>query len=141
MTNEEIARVAHEINRAYCLGIGDPSHLAWEEAPEWQRASTLKGVAFLLKNPDAGVWRIHGEWLKEKQATGLLKNPDAEVWRIHSEWLKEKQATGWKYGPVTNPKTKEHPCCLPYDLLPGLQKVKDFLFLGVVQALRPYLTE
>ena len=27
-----IAQVAHEVNRAYCLGIGDTSQKSWEEA-------------------------------------------------------------------------------------------------------------
>lgn len=33
---EQIARMAHEANRAYCQALGDDSQPAWEDAPEWQ---------------------------------------------------------------------------------------------------------
>src|SRR5438105_262770 len=36
---EACARAAHEVNRAYCLALGDASQVAWEDAPEWQRSS------------------------------------------------------------------------------------------------------
>lgn len=111
MTNEEIARVAHEINRAYCLALGDNSQPAWEDAPDWQRQSAMNGVAFHISNPDAGPSHSH------------------------DEWLKEKAATGWKWGPVKNPDTKEHPCFVAYDALPVEQKAKDYLFRATVHAL------
>lgn len=47
---EEIARVAHEVNRAFCQALGDDSQLPWAEAPEWQRQSALEGVTFLMTN-------------------------------------------------------------------------------------------
>lgn len=111
MKAEQIAKVAHEVNRAYCLALGDSSQVAWEDAPQWQRDSAINGVNFHLANPTAG--------------------PD----HSHDEWLKEKQATGWKYGPVKNPETKEHPCFVSYEELPAEQKAKDYLFRGVVHAM------
>ena len=111
MKAEQIAKVAHEVNRAYCFAIGDTSQVAWEDAPQWQRDSAINGVNFHLANPTAG--------------------PD----HSHNEWLKEKREAGWKYGPVKNPETKEHPCFVPYDELPVEQKAKDYLFLGVVHAM------
>lgn len=111
MTNEEIARVAHEVNRAYCQALGDHSQPAWEAAPDWQRSSALNGVALHLGNPEAG--------------------PEAS----HQAWLKEKEETGWKYGPVKNPETKEHPCMVPFSDLPTDQQAKDFIFRAIVHAL------
>lgn len=111
MKAEQIAKVAHEVNRAYCFALGDSSQEAWEDAPQWQRDSAINGVNFHLENPTAG--------------------PD----HSHNEWLKEKQATGWKYGPVKNQETKEHPCFVPYEELPVEQKAKDYLFRGVVHAM------
>ena len=108
---ERIARIAHEVNRAYCLALGDTSQPKWEDAPDWQRKSAINGVQFHIDNPDAG--------------------PD----HSHNEWLKEKQADGWSYGPVKNPALKEHPCFVPYDQLPKEQQAKDYLFRGVVHAL------
>lgn len=107
MKVEQIAKVCHEANRAYCQEIGDDSQLPWDEAPDWQKESEVKGVRFVLDNPDAP--------------------PSAN----HESWLKEKEDDGWKYGPVKNPETKEHPCFVPYDDLPVEQKAKNLLFKNV----------
>jgi hypothetical protein len=107
-----IARVAHEINRAYCEAIGDNSQPTWENAPDWQKQSAENGVHFHVHNPNAG--------------------PD----HSHNEWLREKEATGWKYGPVKDAAKKEHPCFVPYNQLPVEQKAKDYLFRAVVHALK-----
>lgn len=108
----EIARVCHEVNRAYCVAIGDESQPAWESAPEWQRQSAVNGVKYALEHPSA-------------------KPSDS-----HESWLEEKRITGWKYGPVKDVEKKEHPCFVPYDLLPVEQKVKDYLFQAVVFSLK-----
>jgi hypothetical protein len=50
MKVEEIAKVAHEVNRAYCQAIGDNSQPTWEEAPGWQRDSAINGVLLHLSN-------------------------------------------------------------------------------------------
>ena len=102
MIIEQIAQVAHEINKAYCEAIGDNSQPTWNDAPEWQKNSAIKGVIFHLENPNAG--------------------PDAS----HNSWLKQKEEEGWKYGAVKNPETKEHPCFVPYEQLPVEQKAKDY---------------
>ena len=111
MQIEEIARVAHGINKAYCDSLGDYSQLPWEQAPEWQRISAVKGVKFYIENPDA--------------------SPS----HIHEQWLAEKFATGWKYGAVKDPAKKEHPCCVSFDELPKEQKTKDFLFTQCIRSL------
>ena len=111
MNNEAIAKVCHETNRAYCQTIGDNSQPSWEDAPQWQRESATKGVEFCLANPDAP--------------------PSAN----HESWLKVKEAEGWKYGPVKDAETKEHPCYVPYEQLPVDQQKKDALFKAIVAAL------
>ena len=108
LTEEQIARICHEANRAYCLAIGDASQLAWDDAPEWQRMSATKGVV-------AGA------------------TPE----QSHASWLQEKAATGWVYGPVKDADQKTHPCMVPYDQLPEEQQVKDRLFRAIVDALLP----
>ncbi len=113
MTVHDIARVAHEVNRSYCQALGDDSQAPWDQAPEWQRVSAVKGVMFHLAN--AGT-------------------DDS-----HKEWLREKEAEGWCWGPDKRPDLKQHPCFMAYDLLPTEQKAKDFLFRGVVHALRSYV--
>ena len=111
MNDEQIAKVAHEVNRAYCLALGDNSQPVWEDAPDWQRSSAINGVQFHRENPDAG--------------------PDCS----HNEWLKEKEDNGWKYGPEKDADKKEHPCFVPYDELPVEQKAKDYLFRSIVHQL------
>ena len=111
MTHEQIARVCHEVNRAYCASIGDDSQPAWEDAPEWQRSSATNGVAFTASNPDA--------------------RPEDS----HASWLAEKERDGWRYGAVKDPEAKTHPCFVSYDRLPVEQRTKDYLFQAVVRSL------
>jgi hypothetical protein len=100
------ARAAHEVNRAYCIALGDMSQVSWDDAPENIQLSAVHGVS--------GV---------------LLGNGPEES---HESWLAFKKADGWKYGPVKNADTKEHPCFVPYAELPADQKLKDRLFVTTV---------
>ncbi len=115
MTKPEVARVAHEINKAFCSSIGDDSQPIWDDAPNWQKDSAINGVQFHLDNPEA--------------------SPSAS----HDSWLKQKQEEGWKYGETKNAETKEHPCFVPYDQLPTEQKSKDFLFKQVIHSLKQFI--
>lgn len=117
MTVEQIAQVAHEVNKAYCESLGDLSQPALEDAPDWQKESAITGVKFHLENPNA--------------------SPSAS----HESWLKQKEEDGWKYGPEKDPDNKEHPCILPFEELPEPQKAKDYLFRQVVHSLRGFLAE
>lgn len=112
MTLEEIARVCHEVNRAYCAAMDDFSQPAWDDAPEWQRASARMGVDLHMMG-DFG--------------------PQAS----HESWMRQKLDEGWKYGPVKNPDLKEHPCIVCFDDLPVEQQAKDYIFRAIVHALRP----
>lgn len=107
----DIARVAHEANRAYCLSLGDKSQPAWEDAPDWQRSSAIAGVRFHRDNPGAG--------------------PEAS----HDSWMMHKITEGWTYGPVKDPERKEHPCLVPFSKLPEAQQRKDTLFRAICHAL------
>jgi hypothetical protein len=111
MNAQEIARVCHEANRAYCMCIGDDSQPLWGDAPGWQKESAVNGVLF--------------HW----------ENPNSLPCDSHAEWLREKVAAGWKHGPVKDARLREHPCCVPYDQLPEEQRTKDALFIAIVQAL------
>ena len=111
LSNEQIARVCHESNRAYCLAIGDDTQKPWSEAEEWQRESAVNGVVYALANPDA---------------------PDSAQ---HDSWVQGKLDAGWKHGPVKDADLKTHPCIVPYDQLSIEQRRKDALFKAVVKAL------
>lgn len=107
---EQIAKVCHEANKAYCESIDDYTQVTWEAAPEWQRTSAINGVEFHLKNP---------------LATPLDS---------HNSWLDEKKRDGWTYGKVKDVEKKEHPCYLPYSQLPIEQRIKDYIFRALVHA-------
>ncbi len=107
LNNEEIARVAHEVNRAYCTALGDDSQVPWDKAPEWQRETCVNGVEFHLTND---------------------KTPEES----HQSWMDEKVAEGWVFGEVKDAEKKTHPCIVPYADLPLEQKIKDYLFSAVV---------
>jgi hypothetical protein len=53
MNKTDIAKVAHNINRAFCQSIGDNAQPTWEEAEQWYRDSSLALVDFHIENPEA----------------------------------------------------------------------------------------
>lgn len=107
----QIAKICHEINRAYCMALGDTSQEAWEDAPDWQRESAIKGVAFHVSNPKAG--------------------PEAS----HESWMDQKIQDGWVYGHIKDPDLKTHPCMVPFFELPREQQAKDYIFRATVHAI------
>jgi hypothetical protein len=114
MDVQQIAKIAHETNRAYCQTIGDDSQPSWENAPDWQKTSAVKGVEFHLAS----------------YSNGVTPAPSAS----HDCWLEEKRIDGWGYGPVKDAVAKTHPCFVPYGELPIEQRMKDYLFGNVVLA-------
>ncbi len=102
------AKTAHEVNRVYCVGLGDTSQPFWFAAPQWQRDSATKSAKFTLENPNAGASASH------------------------DSWLAEKKAAGWVYGKVKDAEAKTHPCIIPFEDLPIEQQVKDKLFRATV---------
>jgi hypothetical protein len=108
---DAIAKVCHEVNRAYCAALGDLSQPSWGDAPDWQRSSACAGVEFHIANPCAG--------------------PEAS----HESWFAQKVADGWVYGETKDPGAKTHPCMVAFDQLPREQQAKDFIFRSIVHAM------
>ncbi len=108
---ESIARICHEVNKAYCQALGDFSQPEWDQAPDWQKESAFKGVQLHLNDPTAG--------------------PAAS----HASWYAQKEQDGWKYGAFKDPENKLHPCMVPFAELPPEQRAKDFIFRAVVHAI------
>lgn len=105
---ERAAKAAYEVNRTYCLMLGESPQESWEHAPMERRSSYIAGVESIIENP---------VMLDSEQ---------------HDEWLRHKTEEGWKYGPVKDEAKKEHPCIVPYHELPMWQKVKDSIFKSVI---------
>ncbi len=109
------AQAAHEMNRVYCLSIGDLSQRDWESASEWQRSSALEGVKDVYRG----------------------KTPD----ELHLGWAEKKRKEGWVHGPVKDEHAKPptHPCLAPdgeaddRKRLPLEQQRKDQIFRSTVE--------
>lgn len=112
---EQIARVCHQVNKAFCESNGDTSQKDWEEAADWQKESAIKGVLFRMQNPDAGH--------------------NAQ----HNSWMDEKIKDSWVYGEVKDAEAKTHPCLVPFEELPKFQQQKDVLFCTIVDSLKTIL--
>jgi hypothetical protein len=110
----QIAKVAHEANRVYCLTLGDTSQPFWSDAPLWQKDSAISGVIFHL----------------DELKAGRKPSPAAS----HESWMKQKIEDGWKYGTIKDAGLKEHPCIVPYEQLSIEQRTKDYLFGAIVEA-------
>lgn len=109
---ENIARLCHEVNAAYCRSLGDDSQVGWDDAPDWQRSSAMSGVEFHLENPDASASASHDSWLAEK---------------VNS---------GWVWGETKNAETKTHPCLVAFEDLPVDQQAKDHIFRAIIHNYR-----
>lgn len=106
-----VAQVCHEANRAICQAFGDDSQQPFEFAPQWQRESAVKGVAFHMMMPEAP--------------------PSLS----HESWMAAKLADGWVYGEEKDEEKKTHPCLVPFDQLPKHQQAKDYVFTAIVKTL------
>jgi len=112
MVNVElVARVCHEANRVLQIHAGEvPISPAFNEAPDWQRASAMEGVHNAL----------NGQTPEE----------------LHASWCVSKYSQGWVHGSVKDDVKKTHPCLVLYSELPLEQKIKDHMFSAIVEAFK-----
>ena len=108
---DEIARVCHEANRAYCHTINDREGIPWDEETDAQRNSVIAGVEAVIDDPHL--------------------TPE----RSHQKWMAYKKAEGWTYGSVKDEEKKTHPNLALWDELSIQQKRKDHLFQAIVREL------
>lgn len=113
MSPSRIAQVCHEANRGYQRALGEEVSLPWEECGVDMQVSVVHGVKVAQEG----------------------NGPE----EMHRQWVMVREAQGWKYGDTKDPEAKTHPNLIPYDDLPLGQKIKDRLFLSIVQALSPEL--
>ncbi len=111
VTVEQIAEICHNANRAYQKSLGEEG-VSWERAPKGIKDSVIAGVAYRLNNP--------------------LSIPDGQ----HDNWLKDKIKDGFTFGEKKSIKDKTHPCILPYAQLPEEQRIKDELFVAIVDTFK-----
>lgn len=110
---QSVAKTCHEANRILCATKGDYSQQPWDECPDWQKESAVKGVVFAVDFFD-----MHG----------VLPPPE----KSHESWYQEKVADGWQWGAEKDVEKKLHPCMVPYEQLGLDQQYKDYMFLTIV---------
>ena len=44
---------------------------------------------------------------------------------VHEVWAQSRISQGWTYGPERNDALKHHPCLVPYEDLPEVEKAYD----------------
>ena len=108
---ELIAKVVHNVNRAFCITMGDNSQEIWENAPQWQKDSVINAINRIMEN-------------------------DSTPEQVHEMWMEEKLRSGWVYGDVKDVELKTHPCIVPYNELSHDQKVKDHLVKAVIDSFK-----
>jgi hypothetical protein len=109
-SNDEIARVVHESQRALQYIQGDPN-----PAPPW----------------DAADWEMQLSCIAGVQSARNGASPEL----LHQDWLARKLNDGWRFGQVKDAQAKTHPCMVLYADLPEHQKEKDRLFTAIVRTM------
>ena len=56
---------------------------------------------------------------------GLSILKEAIAKNVHDTWAQSRINEGWTYGPLRNDNLKQHPCLIPYEELPEIEKEYD----------------
>lgn len=110
-----IAATCHETNRAIQTANGEEVAPPWNELSPEAKNGSVEGVLFVMSNPDV--------------------TPE----KIHKNWMKYKLKTGWQYGEKKDTALKFHPNLVPFAKLDTVEKMKDHVFISVVQSMRRVL--
>lgn len=110
---EDLAKAVVQINADYCAALGEQP-VYWEQTEPDVRVSILRGIA-----------------------SALRFNPTPE--QNHQNFIDDRTRDGWTYGPEKNVELKQHPDLIPWEHLPADQKIKNTLFLSIINTLKPKL--
>ncbi len=58
-------------------------------------------------------------------STELNDLVEAMAKNVHEVWAESRISQGWTYGPERNDTLKHHPCLVPYEELPEIEKAYD----------------
>jgi len=106
---EPIARLAHDVYRAYMTGAAKVS-LPFDSLDPHTKESLLDGVKGVLE--------------------GAVTTPQ----QSHENWMRFKADAGWIHGEEIDHERKQHPCICSFEQLPITERMKDYLFVFSVKA-------
>lgn len=104
------SRAAWEASRAWCRGMGDDSHKAYDDLTTEEKAPVRESVI------------------------GILQGNTPE--QIHQSWMRRKVSEGWSWGMEKDEERKLHPALLPYGELAPEQRVKNDIWRDVTQMMQ-----
>lgn len=104
-----IAMISHDAIVSLEQYNDDTSKQHFNRAPAHYQEDTIKGVQFLLRNPNA--------------------TPED----LHNNWLADKKAAEWTLGEKTDVRDKTHTRLIPFAELNDLQKQKLAAIVGIVK--------
>lgn len=91
-------------------------NVSWEELNDFQKNNAVSAVKELL------LERLH--------------TPEEH----HNLWLRPMIEQGWKQGEYSL-EDKTHPCVCSYEELPDSEKLKDYIWMHMVEAFRPFIKD
>lgn len=113
---DRIARIGHEVNRAYCQELGEEAHPQWTAILGSERA------------------------LVRKAAEGVLNGTFATLEDQHEAWRQARVDAGWTWGNAKDVEHKISPALVPWADLPASQRAKSAIFRQVcVEALQLFM--
>ncbi len=108
MTNLQIAEMCHEANRLYSRAQQCVTSVKWQKLD----GATHNGYAEAVDH--------------------VRRNPEITPEELHDRWCEVKTAEGWTPGGKMDRVAKVHPCLKAYDELNERERLKDVLFLAIV---------
>lgn len=126
MVFRQIAKTAHSVITEYSLAL--PSPVEQEVLPPYDI------VEANAENGDEQAQHVIDSTYEAVLA--IISGEVTTAQDLHNKWRRSKLSAGWSYGPVKSYELKQHPNLIAggYDALPAQERLKDVLFLAVVQS-------
>lgn len=108
----------------------------------------LELILTVVHNANAVLKKINGEKHEEladmeparragiKAAIKYALENDTTPEESHNKWLEAQENLGYKYGIEIDRDKLLHPCMVPYYQLPAEQKLKDDMFVAIIQSFK-----
>ncbi len=108
----------------------------------------LELILTVVHNANAVLKKINGEKHEEladmeparragiKAAIKYALENDTTPEESHNKWLVAQEALGYKYGVEIDRVNLLHPCMVPYEQLPAAQKLKDDMFMSIINSFK-----